>query len=104
MIKSVIMLNIKASELEFSFIRSPKPGGQNVNKGATAVLLRFNFRDSTSFSEVQHARLMKFLASKITLDGDLVIKASRYLTQLQNKADALERLLALLEKAAIIPK
>lgn len=97
-------ITLKNAELNFTFIRSPKPGGQNVNKVSTAVQLRFNVVNSSSLTEVVKARLVKQLASRLTLDGDIIIKASRYRTQLQNKEDAIERLAQLIIKAAHVPK
>lgn len=95
---------IKNTELEFSFIRSPKPGGQNVNKVSTAVQLRFNVAKSTSLTDTVKARLIKQLTSRLTTEGEIIIKASSYRTQLQNKEDALARLAALIKKAAHVPK
>ena len=95
---------IKRSELQISFIRSPGPGGQNVNKVATAVLLRFNVSHSPSLSEPFRLRLINLLGPKLTTQGDLIIKANRYRTQERNKQDALDRLQALLSRATKIPK
>lgn len=92
------------AELKFSFVRSPGPGGQNVNKVATAALLRFNVVQSSSLSEAMRARLLLLLGNKVTQQGELIIKASRYRTQERNKQDALERLQAYLQRAAIVPK
>jgi ribosome-associated protein len=97
-------IKLESSELQFSFIRSPGPGGQNVNKVATAVLLRFNVMHSPSLAEPMRMRLMGLLGSKITTQGDLLIKASRYRTQERNKQDAIDRLQALLKRAAVVPK
>lgn len=95
---------INASEIKFTFITSPGPGGQNVNKVATGVQLRFNVLNSPSLSEEVRARLLSQLTQKLTLSGDLIIKATRYRTQNRNKEDALERLQALISKALILPK
>lgn len=95
---------IKRSELQISFIRSPGPGGQNVNKVSTAVLLRFNVSESPSLSEPIRLRLIALLGPKLTTQGDLIIKASRYRTQERNKQDALDRLQTLLSRAAKVPK
>lgn len=91
-----------ASELELSFIRSPGPGGQNVNKVASGVLLRFNVMNSRCLPEMVRARLMS--GNRVTQDGDLIIKATRFRTQERNKQDAFERLYAILKQAASIPK
>jgi ribosome-associated protein len=92
------------SELEFSFIRSPGPGGQNVNKIASAVQLRFNVVHSPSLSEAVRERLLASIGSKLTISGDVLIKASRYRTQERNKSDALDRLRKMIQFAAIPPK
>lgn len=92
------------SEIQFSFIRSPGPGGQNVNKVATAVLLRFNLAQSTSLPEEMRSRLLIVLANRLTQSGEIIIKATRFRTQERNKQDALGRLQELLARAAIPPK
>ena len=90
-------------ELHFEYIRSSGPGGQNVNKVATAVQLRFNIRDS-SLPEIIKARLAKVAAKRISNEGDLIIEAKRFRTQEQNRQDAVKRLIALLRKAFVEPK
>jgi len=97
-------LFINENELHFSFIRAPGPGGQNVNKVATAVLLRFNVTRSPALTEEIRKRLLLLAGKKITLQGDLIIKATRYRTQESNKQDALNRLKGMLQRAAMIPK
>jgi ribosome-associated protein len=91
------------AEISFTFIRSPGPGGQNVNKLATAVQLRFNVHQS-SLPQMVRERLVSIAGRKITQQGDLIIKASRYRTQERNKADALARLQELIKRVAITPK
>lgn len=103
MLKITNTISLKSSEIKFNFITSPGPGGQNVNKVATAVQLRFNIWHS-SLPERVRARLLSILGKKITRKGELIIKASRFRTQERNKQDALNRLCQLIQSAAIAPK
>lgn len=97
-------ISLNPQELDFSYIRSSGPGGQNVNKVATAVQLRFNLRQSPSLSHAVKTRAAKLAGNKLTNDGTIVLTASSYRTQPQNKQDAVARLVTLLQKAAIPPK
>jgi ribosome-associated protein len=90
----------KSSEIQFTYIRAPGPGGQNVNKVATAVLLRFNLFHTSSLPESIRHRLLTLIGKKLNHEGDLLIKASRFRTQARNKQDALARLQTLLKRAA----
>ena len=99
-----LMLKIPLSELQFSFMRAPGPGGQNVNKLATAVELRWDVKSSPALSDATRTRLIYLAGKKITLQGELIIKASRYRTQERNKQDALDRLHELLTRAATVQK
>lgn len=92
------------SELILDFVRSSGPGGQNVNKVATAVQLRFDVRASPSLPEAVKARLVRLAGKRMTSEGALVIEAKRYRTQEQNRADAELRLAALIRKALVPPK
>jgi ribosome-associated protein len=91
-------------ELEERFIRASGPGGQNVNKLATAVQLRFDVRRSPSLSAPVRARLEKLCGNRLTNDGVLVIAAQRFRTQERNRQDALDRLIDLIARAAVAPK
>ncbi len=95
---------LNEAELTFAFIASPGPGGQNVNKVATAVQLRFNVLHSPSLPDDVRQRLLLFLGKRVTTQGDVIIKASRHRTQERNKQDALSRLIELIKRAAIPPK
>ena len=85
-------------ELEESFIRSSGPGGQNVNKVASAVQLRFDVRNSPSLTELARSALL--LGGSLTRDGVLVITAQRFREQDRNRADARARLVEILRRAA----
>jgi len=93
-------LAIDDNELAFSFIRASGPGGQNINKVATAVQLRFDAAASPSLPEPVRKRLIALAGSRMTAGGILIITARRFRTQSRNRADALERLTALLREAA----
>jgi len=92
------------SEIQIDFIRSAGPGGQNVNKVATAAQLRFDVAHSPSLPDDVRQRLIRFAGKKVTSDGTLIITARRFRSQEQNRQDAIDRLLALIRKAAERPK
>jgi len=92
------------SELDETFIRSPGAGGQKVNKTASAVQLRFDARHSASLSNAVFLRLKPLAGRRMTRDGVIVIEASQYRTQEQNREDAVARLVALIREAAAPPK
>lgn len=97
-------LAIAENEIEEKFIRATGPGGQNVNKVATAVQLRFDVQHSPSLPEAVRARLLRLAAKRVTAEGVLVIEAQRFRTQEENRQDARKRLVVLIRKAAVAPK
>ena len=103
MIEITPTLQIDESELQIDFIRSSGPGGQNVNKVATAVQLRFDVRAS-SLPEEAKARLLQLAGKRVTTEGELLIEAKRFRTQDQNREDAIERFVDLVYKSLVEPK
>jgi ribosome-associated protein len=91
---------IDEGEIRERFIRSSGPGGQNVNKVATAVQLRFDVRNSRSLPEGVRERLIRLAGKRVTGEGVLIIEASRFRTRERNRQDARDRLVQWLEKAA----
>jgi ribosome-associated protein len=97
-------IGIPEDELQFQFKLASGPGGQNVNKVATAAELRFDVARSPSLPEAVRARLLILAGSRVTQDGELLITARRFRSQERNRQDAIERLIALIQKAAVAPK
>ena len=104
MIRVTPSISIDESELSFDFVRSSGPGGQNVNKVATAVQLRFDAARTAAFGDDVFARLKKLAGSRMTRDGVVVITAQRYRTQERNREDAVDRLVRLVARAAYPPR
>ena len=104
MIRITPKISLAETEITFNFIRSPGPGGQNVNKVATAAELRFNLGNCTTLPEEVHARLLRIAANKISQGNELIIKAVRYRSQERNKQDALKRLVDLIKLATVQPR
>ncbi len=95
---------IRADELQIEFVRSSGPGGQNVNKVATAAQLRFDVLGSPSLPEAVKHRLVKLAGSRLTAEGILILEAHRFRTQEANRQDALQRFAGLLLRAEQEPK
>lgn len=104
MISITPTLTLDESEIQYEFIRAAGPGGQNVNKVATAVQLRFDVAGSASLPETVRQRLVRLAGKRLTTEGVLVIEARRFRTQEQNRQDALDRLIALIRRGAEPPK
>ncbi len=104
LIKITPHLFVDESEIKFVHIRSPGPGGQNVNKVATGIQLHFDVVHSASLPEETRSRLILLLGKKISNQGELIIKATRFRTQEKNKHDAINRLIEIIRPATIIPK
>jgi ribosome-associated protein len=96
-------ISIDEGEIEESFVRSSGPGGQNVNKLSTAVQLRFDVRRSPSLPNDVAIRLMRIAGKRLTKDGVLVLIAQNHRTQERNRAEAMDRLVAMIQEAAVPP-
>jgi ribosome-associated protein len=103
MIRITDRIAIDEREIEESFVRASGPGGQNVNKLATAVQLRFDVRRSPALPDEVRARLARLAGRRVTTEGVLIITAQRHRTQERNREDALERLVQLIRQAAVPP-
>lgn len=97
-------LSIEEIDLQWDFVRATGPGGQNVNKVSSAVQLRFNVLHNETIPPEVRERLQHLAGKRINANGELVIQAQRYRTQQQNREEALQRLIFLLQKAAQKPK
>jgi ribosome-associated protein len=96
-------LQIDERKLQFEYIRASGPGGQNINKVATAVQLRFDVRNS-SLPEDAKTRLTSLAGKRVSTDGILLIEARRFRTREQNRADAIQRFVELVRKSLLEPK
>lgn len=99
------LISLNPAEIQLTYVASPGPGGQNVNKVATSAQLRFDVLHSPSLPEDVRTRLLSLLGkSRITVHGELIIKASRFRSRDRNKQDAIARLCQLIKRAAVVPK
>src|SRR5438045_4441326 len=94
---------IPDEELEWSFVRSGGPGGQNVNKVASKAVLRWNVAASPSLAPDVKSRFMAQQRNRLTTEGDLVLTSQRFRDQDRNRQDCLEKLIAMLQQALLAP-
>ncbi|RLC63312.1 MAG: aminoacyl-tRNA hydrolase [Chloroflexi bacterium] len=104
MIRVTKNIAIDENELEYDFIRASGPGGQHVNRSATAVQLRFDVANSPSLPDDVRKRLMRLAGNRLTDQGVLIIEAKRFRSQERNRQDAIGRLVELIRQAARKPK
>jgi ribosome-associated protein len=104
MIRITQHISIDENEIQEEFIRSSGPGGQNVNKVATAVQLRFDVANSSALPDDVRKRLVRLAGKRMTEDGVLIIEAKRFRTQDRNRQEALDRLINLIRQAAKKPR
>ena len=103
MIQITSTIAIGDEEIEESFVRSPGPGGQNVNKVASAVQLRFDVARNATLPPEVKARLVRLAGSRITREGVLILTAHEHRSQDRNRQDALAKLIDLIRRATIVP-
>jgi len=103
MLEITTSLKIDERELQLEFVRASGPGGQNVNKVATAVQLRFDIRAASLPEDIKN-RLVSLAGKRVTNEGILVIEARKFRTQEKNRDDAIQRFVELVRKAAVKPK
>jgi ribosome-associated protein len=97
-------ISIEDKDITFGFIRASGPGGQNINKVATAVQLRFDIRHTSSLPEDVKKRLATLAGKRLSDNGEIIIEAKRFRTQSRNCEDAIKRMISLITKAVEKPK
>lgn len=97
-------VSIPYSEIELNAITGSGPGGQNVNRSATRISLRWNVRQTSALDDMQRARVVGVLSSRLDGEGNIRIVAGEYRSQLQNRAEAFARLVQLVARALVVPK
>jgi len=97
-------IEISPEDIHYDFIHSSGPGGQNVNKVATAVQLRFDARNCKSLQPAVRERLYRLAGKSVNSAGEVIIEAKRFRSQQRNREDAMKRLVRLIEKASVPPK
>ncbi|MGZ3772263.1 MAG: alternative ribosome rescue aminoacyl-tRNA hydrolase ArfB [Pseudobdellovibrionaceae bacterium] len=100
----MIQIQIPFSEIEFTYVRSRGPGGQNVNRTNSAAILRWNLWNSQAFTEDVKQKIAHKLSEKMTEDGDLIIRSDVHRDQDQNRSECIRRLQELLKKSLFVPK
>ena len=104
MLRVTPTITLKENEIHCSFVRAAGPGGQNVNKVATAVQIRFEVKNSPSLPEDVRKRVLRLGNRRITEEGVLIITAKRFRAQERNRQDGIGRLVSLIRKATTVPK
>jgi ribosome-associated protein len=104
MLRITPTIAVDENEIQLDFIRASGPGGQHINKAATAVQLRFYVRNSPSLPDDVRQRLVRLAGNRMTEDGTLIITARSFRSQDRNRQDAIDRLVELIRKAAEEPK
>ncbi len=104
MLKIGFEIHIPISEIEFSYVRSSGPGGQNVNKVNSKAVLRWNLVTSPSLPDFMRARLIERLGDRLTRTGEIIVASDRFRDQGKNREDCLEKLRTILSRAAIPEK